>query len=197
MERVCPHCGSPRLIVDGSSGTLVCQRCGAVIMEALIDEAPPPRKPWEPLSPKPQRPRRPPSRTPWEIEIARKARKAIASGRVFDRRSATGTLITYTTLIVESSVDEKVKALAHDIRKALASSTPPAVIKRKTSIALALYVMYRARGSTKMQALRRASGEASAKQERLEKLEREYRHLLEAMIDRVRKEWLGKSRTAT
>jgi len=196
MVYTCPYCKSERLAIDNSSGTLICQDCGSVIKEGLIDEAPPPRRPKDPVIPKPQKPRRPPTRAALELEIDRKARKALATGRVFDK-TATGALITYTTLLVESSVNDKVKALAHDIRRALASTVPPAIVKRKTSIALALYVMYRARGNTKMQALRRASEEASAKLERLEKLEREYRHLLEAMISRVRKEWLGNSRRAT
>jgi len=196
MVGACPYCGSPRLALDNSSGTLVCQECGSVVMEGLIDEAAPPKRPREPPSPKPQRPRRPP-RPAIELEIARRAKRALASGRVFDKKSGTGTLITYTTLLVESHVDEKVKALAHDIRREFASTTPPVILKRKTSIALALYVIYRARGSTKMQALRRASEEASAKRERLEKLEREYRHLLEALIDRVRKEWRANSRKVT
>ena len=38
----CPYCGSRRLAVDPARGTLVCQDCGSVVEELLIDDTRPP-----------------------------------------------------------------------------------------------------------------------------------------------------------
>jgi len=183
----CPYCGSPNLVLDDARGSLICRDCGAVVEEEMIDEAPE----WIPGG----------QRTPGLKRSYREASTPTAIGKTVSRRvrisrqNRSETLVSYATMMVEARVDAQVRALAHDIRKMIAKGRPPTIIRRKTSIALALYVILRAKGLSKRQAFREASRRTLTKQGRLEELEREYRYQLDSLIDRVRKEWLRKRET--
>jgi transcription initiation factor TFIIB len=39
-KKVCPQCGSPNLVTDGTNGEVVCSQCGLVIVEDILNQAP-------------------------------------------------------------------------------------------------------------------------------------------------------------
>lgn len=162
----CPHCGSSRLAVNPVTGELVCQECGSIVDADPLDDSggeccEDSTEKWVGGG-----------RRAWRVK------RLIARLESLDTRQwGKGPESTHSSnrLLVDSSLVELVK-----------ESLPPyRVLKRKTLIAVALYVQERSEGASMGSALKAASTATGVSEKTLERIIRAHWDLIEDAVRRV------------
>ncbi len=168
MKRRCPCCGSNRIIVDPLSGNLVCQDCGCVIEEGLIDDYNPGKKGEEE--------RYPPKR--------RVLGKPLPSGGT----TSWGMRRIGPTKVLGGDPPDNVKRIADSLPRVIS-------VRSRTKLALAYYIYERSEGNSKTRAIAVASEKTGLSKRSLERIIRRYRPWIEGEIRRVATGWRTASGT--
>ncbi len=168
MKRRCPCCGSNRIIVDPLSGNLVCQDCGCVIEEGLIDDYNPGKKGEEE--------RYPPKR--------RVLGKPLPSGGT----TSWGMRRIGPTKVLGGDPPDHVKKIANSLPHVIS-------VRSRTKLALAYYIYERSEGNSKTRAIAVASEKTGLSKRSLERIIRRYRPWIEGEIRRVATGWRTASGT--
>lgn len=167
MEQKCPCCGSTRIIVDPQSGSLVCQDCGCVIEEGLIDDYNPGGREAE---------RYPPKR------------------RVLGKHLPPGDTTSWGVRRI--GLTKMLGGDPPDYVKRIADSLPHVIsVRSRTKLAIAYYIYERSEGNSKTRAITIASERTGLSKRSLERIIRRYRPWIEGEIRRVATGWRTTSET--
>jgi hypothetical protein len=165
----CPCCGSYRVIEDPLTGNLVCQDCGCVIKENLIDDYA-----WKPPS-KPRYPLR-----------KRVLKQAIhlADTSMWGKRIPP----TRATGILNQNPPDYIIKIMNNLPGIIS-------VKERTRIALSYYIYERSEGNSKTGSLIVASKRTGVSVKTLTRILRRYRPWIEEVIRRVAVQWNSKQET--
>ncbi len=168
MKRMCPCCGSTRIIVDAQNGSLVCQDCGCVIEEGLIDDYNPGRKEEEEMYPR--------------------KRRIVGKPLPPGDTSSWGARIINLAKMLGGDPPDNVKRIADSLPRVIS-------VRSRTKLALAYYIYERSEGNSKTRAIAIASKKTGLSKRSLERIIRRYRPWIEGEIRRVATGWKTASGT--
>ena len=158
----CPNCGSSRIALDPLRGVLVCQECGTVIEENIIDDS--------------------------EISYRFPKKELYINKKIIRISHSTQDLLSTKNWGLVNH-RRQLEEIPNKIRYIFNKIPRNMIPKTRTRLAIAYYIYERSEGNTKTMSLRIASKSTGVSIKSIEKTVRRYRLWIEDEIRRVARIW--------